>query len=150
MSKKCSQCGENISNDAKFCKNCGQKVIEEGTVKEETTTVSTIEPTNNTQKVPVNGLSITGFVLSLVALMCCGVTSPLGLIFSIIGLVKGNPEDGTGKGLAIAGIIISGIMLILFIISIIMFNGISNVIEEVINDPNFTTEWNNIVTGFIH
>lgn len=53
-----------------------------------------------------NGLAIAGFVLAFLIPL-------LGLIFSIIGLVKAKDHNGNGKGLAIAGIIISGIMLIL-------------------------------------
>lgn len=55
-----------------------------------------------------NALAITGFVLSLVALIInpLAIISILGLIFSAIGLKKVQ-EVNSGKGLAIAGIIIS-------------------------------------------
>ncbi len=55
-----------------------------------------------------NALAITGFVLSLVALLInpLAIISILGLIFSAIGLKKVQ-EVNSGKGLAIAGIIIS-------------------------------------------
>ena len=146
MTKKCSRCGESITNDAKFCKNCGEK-IEEGKIKEET--VQTTQSTSNEQKVPVNGLSITGFVFSIVSLLCCGLVSPIGLIFSIIGLAKGDPEDRTGKGLAIAGVIISAIMLILFILMLIIWNGFFKIGSDIINNIDLS-EWNNIVTyGFL-
>ena len=146
MSKVCSRCGETISNDSKFCKNCGEK-IEEVKVKEEET-VQTIEPTSTKQTVPVNGLSITGFVFAMVSLISCGLVSPLGLVFSIIGLIKGDEEDRTGKGLAIAGIIVSAIMLVLFILTIILFNGFFNIVEDVINNADFS-EWNNIINSAI-
>ena len=74
MTKKCPNCGKNIDNNANFCINCGSKQTKEAEIKEEKTT--TVESTNS---VPVSGLSITGFVLSLVSLICCGLTSPLGL-----------------------------------------------------------------------
>lgn len=49
-----------------------------------------------------NGMAIAGFVL---ALLCC--TSPLGIIFSAIGLnqIGKDPSQG-GKGLATAGLIL--------------------------------------------
>ena len=49
-----------------------------------------------------NGRAIAGFVL---ALLCC--TSPLGIIFSAIGLnqIGKDPSQG-GKGLATAGLIL--------------------------------------------
>lgn len=55
-----------------------------------------------------NALAITGFVLSLVALLInpLAIISILGLIFSAIGLKKVQ-EVNSGKGLAIAGIVIS-------------------------------------------
>ncbi len=55
-----------------------------------------------------NVLAITGFVLSLVSLLInpIAVLSILGLIFSAIGLSKVKVVN-SGKGLAIAGIIIS-------------------------------------------
>lgn len=46
-----------------------------------------------------NGFAIAGFILSLLPL--------LGLIFSIIGLVRSGKVGGKGRGLSIAGIILS-------------------------------------------
>ena len=61
-----------------------------------------------------SGMAIAGFVLSF---LC----SLLGLIFSIIGLSQVNKSNGTlgGKGLAIAGIVISAIGLLIWIIYIV-------------------------------
>src|SRR3954454_19320869 len=47
-----------------------------------------------------NGMAIAGFV-------CAFFCTPLGLIFSIIGLNQINQSGQGGKGLAIAGIVIS-------------------------------------------
>ncbi len=54
-----------------------------------------------------NGMAITGFVLSFF----CGV---LGIVFSAIGLSQTgkNPNQG-GRGLAIAGLIISIVSLVI-------------------------------------
>ena len=46
-----------------------------------------------------NGFAVAGFILSLLPL--------LGLIFSILGLVRAGKIGGKGKGLAIAGIVLS-------------------------------------------
>jgi len=78
----------------------------------------------NNQQVPVptsnrtNGFAIAGFVL---ALLCGGIIS---LIFSIIGLVQINKRNEGGKGLAIAGIVISIIKIIFAIIYLILFGGL--------------------------
>ena len=141
MTKKCPNCGKNIDNNANFCVNCGSKQTKEAEIKEEKTT--TVESKNT---VPVNGLSITGFVLSMISLLCCGLLSPLGLIFSIIGVAKTEKEDTTGKGLAIAGIIISSIMLLLFIIMLLTLNTLGDFVNEVVSDEEFN---NFILSGFL-
>lgn len=57
-----------------------------------------------------NGMAIAGFVLSF---FC----SPLGLIFSIIGMsqTSKDPSQG-GRGLAIAGLVISIVSMVLTVI----------------------------------
>ena len=51
------------------------------------------------------------------------LVSPLGLIFSIIGLSKAKKMGGKQKGLAIAGLIISIISLVVTLIYIIVIAG---------------------------
>ncbi len=58
---------------------------------------------------PKNGLAIAGFVCSFFPFICVA-----GLVMSILGVVKANDElNGLGRGLAIAGIAISGFWLLL-------------------------------------
>ena len=65
-----------------------------------------------------NGLGTAGFVCALVGAVFCWVPIlnwimlTLGLIFSLIGVIKKNVK----KGLAIAGLIISGIFFVVAII----------------------------------
>ena len=57
-----------------------------------------------------NGMAITGFVCSL---LCW----PLGLVFSIIGMNQtGKDPSQGGRGLAIAGIVISIVFAVLSVI----------------------------------
>lgn len=71
-----------------------------------------------------NKMSIAGFVLA-----CCAfltreigfVCAILGLIFSIIGLTSINKRERRGKGLAIAGIVLSGAYLLLIIYVFLLF-----------------------------
>jgi len=107
----------------KFCPNCGNALNEQGVctncnpVKEEAKTVEVITTTAAPKK--SNGMALAGFIISLVSvLLCCGGFSWLGLIFSIIGVVKAKQLDGNGKGLGIAGIIISSIGMILVIVGV--------------------------------
>jgi hypothetical protein len=56
-----------------------------------------------------NVFAILGFIFAF-------VISPLGLIFSIIGLSKAKKMGGKQKGLAVAGLIISIISIVIWII----------------------------------
>ncbi len=70
-------------------------------------------PTHHTvivNREPSNGLGTAGFVTSLVAIVTCGLLSPIALILSLVGLFK-KP-----KGFAIAGTVISGIQVIAILI----------------------------------
>lgn len=66
-----------------------------------------------------NGIAIAGFVCSLCGLITCGITSIVGLVLSIIGLNKSKEVNGKNKGMAIAGIVISAIVIIIY--AIMMF-----------------------------
>jgi hypothetical protein len=64
-----------------------------------------------------DGLAIIGFLMSL-------IFGPIGLVVSIIALSKidSDPEKFSGKGWAIAGIIISSLYLLLLILILIYFS----------------------------
>lgn len=65
--------------------------------------------------------AVTSFVLSLVNIVCCCcmtyILTPLSLVFGILSLAK----KWAGKGLAIAGVVISSVVLIFTIASNIIF-----------------------------
>lgn len=65
------------------------------------------------QPVKVNGLAITSLVLGLL-----GIIPLAGFIFGVISIsqINNNPDKYTGKGLAIAGIILSIIWILLILI----------------------------------
>lgn len=63
-----------------------------------------------------NGMCTAGFVLSLIGIFTAGITSLFGLIFSVIGLITSGKKKQAGKGKAIAGIIMSVIMIIAVIL----------------------------------
>ncbi len=62
-----------------------------------------------------NILCLTGFIVSLVSILCCGGTSIIGLALSIVGLIQVKKSGEPGDKLAIAGIIISGCFVLIFI-----------------------------------
>lgn len=70
-----------------------------------------------------NGKAIAGFCLAILSVGCCGgcIFSILGFIFSVLGLSDYNrkPEIG-GKGLAVAGIVLSVISFLKDIVFLIV------------------------------
>lgn len=111
MAKFCIFCGKEVEENDNVCGNCGKPI--------NNNVQSTVIVKENSKS---DGLAIAGFVLSIVSFFCCGSTSVLGLIFSIIGLVNCNKNGKDGKGLAIAGIVINSIMfVVLIILYIFMF-----------------------------
>ncbi len=73
------------------------------------------------RRLPTNGLATTGLVLGILSLVlsfcCCGGLpwNLLGLVLSAIGLSQINhrPDLYSGKEIAIAGLVISGVSLLL-------------------------------------
>lgn len=111
MAKFCTNCGNELADAAVICPKCGV-------------------PVNNSQSKSVqsqtNVMAIIGFVASF-------ILPPVGIVLSAIGLRKAD-EIENGKGLAIAGLILSilGTILIIIItmIAIISINGAMNDAES--------------------
>ena len=91
---KCNQCGEEIADDSVFCEFCGMQQVKKK-----------------------NSMGTTGFILALFGILLCWVPIlnlilwTAGLVFSIIGICKRQ----TKKGLALTGLIISGISILILI-----------------------------------
>lgn len=75
-----------------------------------------------------NSMAIAGLVMGILAvtigLCCCGwLFGLLGIIFSLVALsqIKRNPEQQTGRGMAIAGLVMSILGLVASIVLQIMF-----------------------------
>lgn len=82
----------------------------------------TIAPPTPTRK--TNGFAIAGLIcgiLSVTLCLCCGgiPANVLGLIFSIIALlqINENPQLHEGRGMAIAGIILSAVSFLILLFS---------------------------------
>jgi len=62
-----------------------------------------------------SGMAIASLVLGICGLISCGITSLVGLILGIVALGKINKSRGqqSGQGLAIAGIVVSGVCLLM-------------------------------------
>ena len=133
----CPNCGAELIEESVFCTNCGKKDGEE--VKEEvkTTTTTVTNNVSNTAKEPTNGLAIAGFVTSLVStLLCCGMFNLVGLVLSIVGLIKAKDYNGKGKGLAIAGIVICAVVMVLSVVLGFIIGISGETMPEVIDELN--------------
>lgn len=69
-----------------------------------------------------NGVATAGFVIALITLfigwipVLGWISWVLGLIFSAVGISRAKKAGGTGKGLAVAGLVISLAGLVLIIL----------------------------------
>lgn len=106
----CKNCGQAIDDNADFCIHCG-------------TAVNRSQQGNN----QTNTVALVGFVLSFFITIS-------GLICSIIGLIKSNEYGGNGKGLAIAGIVISAVSMI---IGVVLYATLFNEIIMYLEQLNF-------------
>ena len=83
-----------------------------------------------------NPMAITGLVMGCVGVfggLCCGpVFSPLGIVFSSIGLsqINKNPTLYTGKGIAIGGLCLSIFGLLIWVAMLIFFGVMGFLIES--------------------
>lgn len=62
-----------------------------------------------------SGMAITSLVLGILGLFSCGITALFGLVLGIVALIKIKNSQGrlSGNGLAIAGIVVSGVFLLM-------------------------------------
>ena len=93
----CTNCGKEINDNAAICPYCG-------VVANKNALSNASSNTNQS-----NTMAIVGFIFSFFFAL-------VGLICSIIGFKRAPEFGGNGKGLALAGIIISSISIIITII----------------------------------
>ncbi|MDP4120724.1 MAG: DUF4190 domain-containing protein [Bacillota bacterium] len=120
--KKCISCGADLDDTMKFCPRCGTLL----NPYEQSTPVNfppqppifPPQPPLIPQQPRNNSLAIAGFVVSLASLAFCGFPAIIGLILSIIALNQIKNTGESGKGFAVAGIVIGAaeIFLILLLI----------------------------------
>ncbi|MFA7222823.1 MAG: zinc ribbon domain-containing protein [Bacilli bacterium] len=119
----CHKCGKQIPDDAKFCPYCGEDVSNDNKKEDDIYPVSDEHPYvnnndansnvfNNEKNKSANNYSVSGFIFSFIFPI-------LGLIFSIVEISKSKKEGSKASGFAIAGIIISSIVIFLYLIGIL-------------------------------
>lgn len=97
----CRNCGKEIDDKAIVCPHCG------------------VGTDNSSYEQPSNTIATVGFVFSFIIAI-------VGLICSIIGFIKAPQCGGKGRGLALAGIIISVVSMVL---AFIMLNTIGDALN---------------------
>ena len=107
----CVKCGEKNKKDNKFCVKCGTLLTEE------------VKSQDNNE---LNNIKI----ISVLSLVCAFIIFPVGLVLSIIGLIKnGKYKRKTGEktnynAFNIAGLIVSIFELLITLVVIIIIIGI--------------------------
>lgn len=107
----CKNCGKEIDDKAMVCPNCG--------VGTDNLSVMTDKGENTNRK--ANPCAIIGFIFSLIAMLSTfivfvyWVAFAAGLVLSIIGYVKAKKLN-SGKGLAIAGIVLCSVSVLLWVL----------------------------------
>lgn len=135
----CKYCGNEIQQGSAFCRYCGnatEKPAQSADPFDTPPTSYTSTPNTAPESVSAplpktNGMATAGFALSFFIPI-------VGLICSILGLKKSNECDGTGKGLAIAGIVISVLGMVF------------NAIVSISIMPYFMAIWRDIIGGIIN
>lgn len=114
----CKGCKQEIPDASMFCPKCGYFLCGKGASepKEKASDSNPpAAPEDNKSDAPkrsMSGISIAGFVLSLISLLVLPfILGVLGLIFSAVGLGTTGAAKKRGKGFAIAGFILSLISL---------------------------------------
>ncbi len=114
MNGFCTNCGAAIESGDNHCKSCGAKVN-----NQLETSMNNNQQLNSTSS--TNGMAIAGFICAIIGF------NIVGLILSIVGLSNAKKTNGSNKGLAIAGIIISIVRMIIYVIwfAVLIFAGLS-------------------------
>ena len=102
----CKNCGNQIDDNAVYCIHCGAS-----------TGIQQYGQPEQKQSSQSNTLAIVGFILSFFIPLA-------GLICSIIGLKRAPQFGGNGKGLAIAGIILSAIAILAVIVLVGIYGSV--------------------------
>jgi hypothetical protein len=86
----------------------------------------TLQPVSGSHLRTTNSLATWGMIFGILALVCCCfklLFATLGLIFSLIGLsqINSRPDLYEGRGYAIAGIVLSGLSLLLAVLMLLFW-----------------------------
>ncbi len=110
----CKNCGKELPDGAKFCRECGAAQSEAYTNRNASGFQAPPYVMPVYVKKEYNILAILGLVFSF--LVCIA-----GLVLSILGYRKADEMGGEGKGLALAGIIVSAVSIGLVVLTLVIY-----------------------------
>ena len=92
-----------------------------------------------------NIFALVGLILSIISLFTCCGFSFISVIFCAIGIANSKKYNGDGKGLAIAGLIISIIGIVIGMVSFVLIILSATPIEnsDWVDEIDTTITWNN-------
>jgi hypothetical protein len=75
----------------------------------------------NYQQKRTNGFGITALVLGIIGILVAQfILGPLAIIFGGVGIGFANKNNGSGKGLAIAGLVLGIVDLLIFLVVVML------------------------------
>ena len=66
------------------------------------------------QQPPKSGMAIASLVCSLAGIVACGIPAVLGVIFGFVGLSQTKDGARSGRGMAVAGLVIGIVVVLLW------------------------------------
>lgn len=140
----CPNCGTQNPDGTSFCGNCGAPLAANANPAPAPAPATPVAPVAPVAPTPVpqpapsyspdqmpiqaigpkdngtNAMCITGFIMSLVSIILGGALSLISLILCIIGVNSASKKKQSGRGMGIAGIIISAVIIAIWIIALIV------------------------------
>jgi len=107
----CPRCGVENVEGSNYCRSCGQNLG-----------VQVVGQSGTEVEPKTSGLAIASLVLSITG-VCCGIGGIIGLILGCVALSQINNSNGrlTGKGLAIAGIVLGIVSILGMLVTTVLF-----------------------------
>ncbi len=137
----CNNCGAQLMDGEAYCGHCGAKVDQYWNPQDFQGGHPYGAGPYYPQPAPVSGMAIASLVLGIatwvVGWFTLGIPGILGIIFGLLGIVQCKNGQRTGRGLAIAGFILSVIMVALLIgIFVFAFSLIGDAFEVIYEMPS--------------
>ena len=121
----CSMCGCKIPASSAVCPICQQPTQGYDRRRQDPRVAYRVQERPRVRKKPFNVFALIGFIFAMLGLLVTiasgsGIAlSIAGLVLGIIGLVK-SKKTGTGKGFAIAAIVVSAVAIVLFAVALVL------------------------------